>query len=159
VRPRIYRSVVPIDVATSERRAREQVGTVDQNSQLITQDSSPEAKIELFRSLFRGRTDVFPVRFESEPEGQVIRQLAQTRALSSTSAAGSPCRLLWNGRVPGTAATSGSSLKMPSQPAWRANWVHMFSPRRWSVVRRLVSVLMIGFFRIRILCPKEGLEI
>jgi superfamily II DNA or RNA helicase/very-short-patch-repair endonuclease len=37
---------------------------------LITQESSPEAKIELFRSLFRGRTDVFPVRFESQRTGR-----------------------------------------------------------------------------------------
>jgi superfamily II DNA or RNA helicase/very-short-patch-repair endonuclease len=43
---------------------------VDQNSQLITQDSSPETKIRLFRSLFRGRTDVFPVRFESRRTGK-----------------------------------------------------------------------------------------
>ena len=65
-----YRGVVPIDVAISELRAFEQVGTSDQNDQLVTQDSSPEAKIELFRSLFRGRADVFPVRFESQRTGK-----------------------------------------------------------------------------------------
>jgi superfamily II DNA or RNA helicase len=50
--------------------AREQAGTSDQNGQLVTQNSSPEAKIELFRSLFRGRTDVFPLRFESQRTGK-----------------------------------------------------------------------------------------
>jgi hypothetical protein len=43
---------------------------LDQNRELITQDSSPETKIKLFRSLFRGRTDVFPVRFESRRTGK-----------------------------------------------------------------------------------------
>src|SRR5208282_4279586 len=38
--------------------------------QSVTQDSSPEAKIKLFRSLFRGRTDVFPVRFENRRTGK-----------------------------------------------------------------------------------------
>ena len=47
-----------------------QAWTLDQNSQLVTQDSSPEAKIELFRSLFRGRTDVFPLRFVSQRTGK-----------------------------------------------------------------------------------------
>jgi superfamily II DNA or RNA helicase/very-short-patch-repair endonuclease len=65
-----YHGDVPIDVAISERSARNPGGTLDQNGQLVTQDSSPEAKIELFRSLFRGRTDVFPVRFESRRTGK-----------------------------------------------------------------------------------------
>ena len=67
---RTYRSDVPIDVATSEDRAREPAETLDQNDQLVTQNSSPEVKIKLFRSLFRGRTDVFPVRFESQRTGK-----------------------------------------------------------------------------------------
>ncbi len=70
MRLRTYRSGVPIDVAISERKVREQAGTLDQNSQLVAQDSSPEVKIELFRSLFRGRTDVFPIRFESQRTGK-----------------------------------------------------------------------------------------
>jgi len=65
-----YRSDVPIDVATSEHRAREAAERLDQNDQSVSQDSSPEAKIKLFRSLFRGRTDVFPVRFESPRTGR-----------------------------------------------------------------------------------------
>jgi len=37
---------------------------------VVTQDSPPSAKIELFRFLFRGRTDVYPVRFESRKTGR-----------------------------------------------------------------------------------------
>lgn len=36
--------------------------------QAINQDSLPAVKIGLFRSLFRGRTDVYPVRFESRKD-------------------------------------------------------------------------------------------
>ncbi len=35
----------------------------------VTQHSSAAAKIELFRSLFRGRADVYPLRFESRKTG------------------------------------------------------------------------------------------
>jgi hypothetical protein len=52
------------------RQSWERAFILDQNRQLITQASSPEAKVELFRSLFRGRTDVFPVRFESRRTGK-----------------------------------------------------------------------------------------
>src|SRR5712692_1190661 len=37
---------------------------------LVDQRSSPEAKIALFRSLFRGRDDVYPRRFESRKTGK-----------------------------------------------------------------------------------------
>jgi len=37
---------------------------------LVTNTSEPEAKITLFRSLFRGREDVYPVRFESQKSGR-----------------------------------------------------------------------------------------
>ncbi len=37
---------------------------------LVTNISEPEAKIALFRSLFRGREDVYPVRFESHKTGR-----------------------------------------------------------------------------------------
>ncbi len=37
---------------------------------MITNDSTPAAKIELFRSLFRGREDVYPRRFESRKTGK-----------------------------------------------------------------------------------------
>jgi superfamily II DNA or RNA helicase/very-short-patch-repair endonuclease len=36
----------------------------------VTNISSPESKIALFRSLFRGREDVYPVRFESQKTGR-----------------------------------------------------------------------------------------
>ncbi|MEN6459757.1 MAG: DEAD/DEAH box helicase family protein [Syntrophomonas sp.] len=34
------------------------------NAELVTKDSSQESKIEIFRSLFHGRDDVYPVRWE-----------------------------------------------------------------------------------------------
>jgi hypothetical protein len=37
---------------------------------MVTQHSTPEAKIALFRSLFRGREDVYPRRFESRKTGK-----------------------------------------------------------------------------------------
>lgn len=37
---------------------------------IVTQHSSPAAKIDLFRSLFRGREDVYPFRFESRSSGK-----------------------------------------------------------------------------------------
>lgn len=37
----------------------------------ITNHSSPEEKIALFRSLFRGREEVYPARFESVKTGKV----------------------------------------------------------------------------------------
>jgi superfamily II DNA or RNA helicase len=40
------------------------------NSISLTNDSSEEAKITLFRSLFRGREDVYPRRFESAKTGR-----------------------------------------------------------------------------------------
>lgn len=37
----------------------------------VTKNSSPEDKIMLFRSLFRGRDDVYPKRFESQKSGKI----------------------------------------------------------------------------------------
>ena len=37
---------------------------------MVDNRSSPDAKIELFRSLFRGREDVYPRRFESRKTGR-----------------------------------------------------------------------------------------
>ena len=37
---------------------------------MLTKLSTPEAKIALFRSLFRGREDVYPRRFESRKTGK-----------------------------------------------------------------------------------------
>jgi hypothetical protein len=44
--------------------------TLDPGLQSVTQDSPPSAKIALFMSLFRGRTDIYPVRFESRKTGK-----------------------------------------------------------------------------------------
>src|SRR5712691_10527005 len=43
---------------------------MDQGSALVDQRSSSEAKIALFRSLFRGREDVYARRFESRKTGK-----------------------------------------------------------------------------------------
>jgi hypothetical protein len=43
---------------------------MDQGSARVQQSSSSEAKIALFRSLFRGRDDVYPRRFESRKTGK-----------------------------------------------------------------------------------------
>jgi superfamily II DNA or RNA helicase/very-short-patch-repair endonuclease len=43
---------------------------VDQQGAEVRRESSPEAKIALFRSLFRGREDVYPRRFESRKTGK-----------------------------------------------------------------------------------------
>jgi len=40
------------------------------NVEAVNQDSPPRVKIALFRSLFRGRPDVYPVRFESRKTGK-----------------------------------------------------------------------------------------
>src|ERR1700730_15565929 len=44
--------------------------SVDQRASLVQQLSSPDEKIALFRSLFRGREDVYPRRFESRKTGK-----------------------------------------------------------------------------------------
>src|SRR5580692_2546267 len=44
--------------------------SVDQRAGLVKQLSSPDEKIALFRSLFRGREDVYPRRFESRKTGK-----------------------------------------------------------------------------------------
>ncbi|MFY9988842.1 MAG: hypothetical protein WAK31_29080 [Chthoniobacterales bacterium] len=39
--------------------------------EMINQESTPAIKIALFRSMFRGRSDVYPVRFQSRKTGKV----------------------------------------------------------------------------------------
>ena len=47
------------------------MGTVVENlEERMTQNSPANAKIALFRSLFRGREDVYPLRFESRKTGR-----------------------------------------------------------------------------------------
>ena len=43
---------------------------MDLSTGLVNQTSSSQAKIALFRSLFRGREDVYPRRFESRKTGK-----------------------------------------------------------------------------------------
>ena len=43
---------------------------MDRQEELVCHQSSPEAKIALFRSFFRGRDDVYPRRFESRRTGK-----------------------------------------------------------------------------------------
>ena len=43
---------------------------MDNTRTTVNQQSAPEAKIRLFRSLFRGREDVYPRRFESRKTGK-----------------------------------------------------------------------------------------
>ncbi len=43
---------------------------MSQNDSLVHRLSAPEAKVALFRSLFRGRDDVYPRRFESRKTGK-----------------------------------------------------------------------------------------
>ena len=43
---------------------------MDQSTPLVHHRSSVEAKVALFRSLFRGRDDVYPRRFESRRTGK-----------------------------------------------------------------------------------------
>ena len=47
-----------------------QDGEVSAHCAIVTKNSAPAAKIELFRSLFRGREDVYPRRFESRRTGK-----------------------------------------------------------------------------------------
>src|SRR6266545_8055803 len=46
--------------------------SMDRPSGLVDRTSSSQAKIALFRSLFRGREDVYPRRFESRKTGSTI---------------------------------------------------------------------------------------
>ena len=43
---------------------------MDDTLPIVNQQSSAEVKIRLFRSLFRGREDVYPRRFESRKTGK-----------------------------------------------------------------------------------------
>lgn len=43
---------------------------LDKNLSILSNNSSPDEKIKLFRSLFRGREDVFALRFESKKTGK-----------------------------------------------------------------------------------------
>src|SRR5579864_7552042 len=55
---------------TSSPQGPRRVNSVDQSPGLVHQFSSSDEKIALFRSLFRGREDVYPRRFESRKTGK-----------------------------------------------------------------------------------------
>src|SRR3989442_7112569 len=55
---------------TSSPEGPRRLNSVDQSPGLVHQLSSSDEKIALFRSLFRGREDVYPGRFESRKTGQ-----------------------------------------------------------------------------------------
>ncbi|MCY3017477.1 MAG: hypothetical protein NTW87_00395 [Planctomycetota bacterium] len=44
--------------------------SMDKKEDVVDHQSSPEAKVSLFRSLFRGRDDIYPRRFESRRTGK-----------------------------------------------------------------------------------------
>src|SRR5882762_3043677 len=54
----------------------EQCTIGDRSDGTVDHRSSPEAKVALFRSLFRGRDDVYPRRFESRKTGKAGYQPA-----------------------------------------------------------------------------------
>jgi hypothetical protein len=62
-------AIFQIDGDKAKPLARE-TATPDSPNSTVTNQSSPAAKIDLFRSLFRGRDDVYPRRFESRKTGK-----------------------------------------------------------------------------------------
>jgi len=46
----------------------------------LTQQATPQQKIALFRSLFRGRTDVYPVRWECSPLAELFVRIRKRRS-------------------------------------------------------------------------------
>ena len=71
-----YAASVSTHISISECGTMPEAGGSDQKGQTVTKDSPPGAKIELFRSLFRGRADVYPRRFESRKTGKAGYQPA-----------------------------------------------------------------------------------
>src|SRR5437867_4703076 len=61
----LYPAGVTTSGSISSREMRAETEASIPNCSQVTNSSSPAAKIELFRSLFRGREDVYPRRFES----------------------------------------------------------------------------------------------
>ncbi len=53
-----------------DRAADAESDTMDQHNPIVASHSPPSVKIQLFRSLFRGREDVYPRRFESRKTGK-----------------------------------------------------------------------------------------
>lgn len=74
--PARYTGGVTVEDPPTRVSATAESGRVDQQGELVTHHSSPAAKIALFRSLFRGRDDVYPRRFESRKTGKTGYQPA-----------------------------------------------------------------------------------
>jgi hypothetical protein len=55
---------------TAQALAAQQAESSDRQHYGVTKDSPPAAKVGLFRTLFRGREDIYPRRFESRRTGQ-----------------------------------------------------------------------------------------
>jgi very-short-patch-repair endonuclease len=81
--------------------------------------SSPDAKITLFRSLFRGRDDIYPPRFESRKTGKFDRRCNGYQAVGYTIQ-------LPGSTVPGWPA----EVSLPVDPEWKSQYA--------ASVRRLV---------------------
>ena len=58
------------DSGHEAQTSMQETAVSDQRISRVTNNSPPSAKIELFRSLFRGREDVYPRRFESRKTGK-----------------------------------------------------------------------------------------
>ena len=69
--------------------SREETGAahMDRTDVAVNNHSPPAAKIALFRSLFRGREDIYPRRFESLRTGKSGYQLAPSRQSTLKSTA------------------------------------------------------------------------
>src|SRR6187455_897258 len=83
-------------------------------SRAIDRSSSSEAKIALFRSLFRGREDVYPRRFESRRTGRSGYEAIGYMVMLPASA------------IPGWP----TDVTLPSEPIWKRDYA--------ASVRRLV---------------------
>src|SRR5258705_757437 len=71
-----YAAKVSIHVSISKSVLILKPGSPEDQGQTVTKAPPPAAKIELFRSLFRGREDVYPLRFESRKTGNTGYQPA-----------------------------------------------------------------------------------
>ena len=71
-----YSSGVTTGAPRLEPSVESRVLSSSPDSALVTQHSDSNAKITLFRSLFRGREDVYPRRFESRKTGRAGYQPA-----------------------------------------------------------------------------------
>jgi hypothetical protein len=67
---------VTTEVLSAQASAPAGSDFTDAKDDCVTHRSSPAAKIALFRSLFRGRDDVYPRRFESRKTGKTGYQPA-----------------------------------------------------------------------------------